>query len=122
MGGGQFKTGVRLLQTEQFYSELQGALTKVPHNDILIILGDFNARVGKSESEESMWPGVRGKFSVGSCNEASESQLDFCSLNNLSIINTWFKKKLIRHLTWKHPAMKQLHLIDFETRTTLALP
>ena len=35
---------------EQFYSELQDALTKVPHNDILIILGDFNARVGKSEN------------------------------------------------------------------------
>lgn len=34
--------------SEQFYNLLQSTLSMVPKNDLLVILGDFNARVGAS--------------------------------------------------------------------------
>ena len=43
----------------KFVYELQDTLDSVPHNDILILLGDFNARVGKCEFEEDIWGQVR---------------------------------------------------------------
>lgn len=33
---------------EAFYSDLDNILTKIPKEDKLILLGDFNARVGRN--------------------------------------------------------------------------
>ena len=53
---------------------------------------------------------VRG---LGTCNEAGERLLELCAINNLTIMNTWFKKKPVHLGTWVHPATKQAHMIDF---------
>ena len=39
--------------------------------------------------------------------------LEFCALNQFSIMNTWFQKKKIYQGTWMHPATKKCHMIDF---------
>ena len=76
-----------------FRDELQGALNRIPTSDILLLLGDFNARVGKSSLDDELWRGVRGQHGVGSYNEAGEKLLEFCTINNHTIMNTWFTKK-----------------------------
>ena len=48
----------------KFYEELHSAIAAVPKADKLIILGDFNARVGSDVS----WDGVIGEYGVGHCN------------------------------------------------------
>ena len=47
------------------------------------------------------------------CVCAGERLLEFCAVNNLTIMNTWFEKKEVHLATWKHPATKQSHMIDF---------
>ena len=97
----------------KFIDELQDVLDRVPASDILIVLGDFNARVGKREGVSDVWRAVRGEHGIGSHNEAGLLFLEFCSVNNLSIMNTWFAKPQIHLATWKHPATRQSHMIDF---------
>ena len=58
------------------------------------------------------WNGVRGVHGVGRMNEAGEDLLSFCALNELTIMNTCFEKK-IHKLTWQHPGNKQWQCIDY---------
>ena len=85
----------------KFVDDFQGALNSLPSDDIVIVLGDFNARVGKRETEDDVWKEVRGLHGIGTCNEAGEQLLELCVANNLTIMNTWFQKKLIQY-TWVH--------------------
>ena len=51
-------------EVEQFYKDLQDLLELTPQKDILLIIGDWNAKVGSQET-----PGVTGKFVLGIQNE-----------------------------------------------------
>ena len=51
-------------EVEQFCEDLQDLLELTPKNDVLFIIGDWNAKVGSQEI-----PGVTGKFGLGVQNE-----------------------------------------------------
>ena len=51
-------------EVERFYEGLQDLLEITPKKDVLVIIGDWNARVGSQET-----PGVTGKFDLGVQNE-----------------------------------------------------
>ena len=97
----------------KFMEDLQDAVDKTPVSDVLLLLGDFSSHVGCSAAGDALWKGVRGRHGIGTCNEAGERLLEFCVVNQLTIMNTWFAKKAIHLATWKHPATKQLHMIDY---------
>ena len=88
------------------FDDLQDTLDRVPAGDILVALGDFNAHVGKREGDSDVWIEVRGKHGVESYNEAGVRLLEFCAVNDLTIMNTWFEKPQVHLATWKHPATK----------------
>ena len=46
-------------EVEQFYEDLQDLLELIPKKDLLVIIGDWNAKVGSQEI-----PGVTGKFGL----------------------------------------------------------
>ena len=50
---------------EWFYEDLQDLLELTPKNDVLFIIGDWNAKVGSQETLA-----VTGKFGLGMQNEA----------------------------------------------------
>ena len=52
-------------EVEWFYEDLQDLLELTPKKDVLLIIGDQNAKVGSQEI-----PGVTGKFGLGVQNEA----------------------------------------------------
>ena len=54
-------------EVEWFYEDLQDLLELTPQNDVLFIIGDWNAKVGSQET-----PGVTGKFGLGMRNEAGQ--------------------------------------------------
>ena len=54
-------------EAEWFYEDLQDVLELTPQKDILLIIGDWNAKVGNQET-----PGVTGKFDLGVQNEAGQ--------------------------------------------------
>ena len=88
---------------EQFYSDLRDTIKRVPADDRLILIGDFNARIG-SDSEK--WKGVLGSQGVGKCNANGELLLALCSEYSLVITNTIFKHKEAHKNTCMHPSSK----------------
>ena len=52
-------------EVEWFYEHLQDLLELTPKKDVLLIIGDWNAKVGSQET-----PGVTGKFGLGVQKEA----------------------------------------------------
>ena len=70
-------------EAEWFYEDLQDLLKITPKTDILFIIGELNAKVGRQEI-----PGVPGKFGLGVQNEAGQRLIEFCQENALVIANT----------------------------------
>uniref|UniRef100_F6UUP3 Endonuclease/exonuclease/phosphatase domain-containing protein n=1 Tax=Monodelphis domestica TaxID=13616 RepID=F6UUP3_MONDO len=95
---------------EQFYSDLSAVLHSVPTNDKLILLGDFNARIGQ---DHERWKGVLGKHSMGKMNNNGLLLLSKCSEFELTITNTVFRMANKYKTMWMHPRSKQWHLIDY---------
>ena len=87
------------VEVEWFYEDLQDLLELTPQNDVLLITGDWNAKVGSQET-----PGVTGKFGLGIRNEAGQRQkIEFCQENALVIANTLFQQHKKRLYTWASP-------------------
>ncbi len=95
---------------ECFYEDLNQLIKSTPTSDKLIILGDFNARVGKDSAN---WRGVMGKHGVGKLNSNGMLLLSTCAEHNLCITNTIFQLSDKYKTTWMHPRSKQWHLIDY---------
>ena len=80
------------------HEDLQDLLELTLEKDVLLILGDWNAKVGTQEI-----PGVTSKFSLGVQNEAGQRLIEFCQKNSLIIANTLFQQHKRRLYTWTSP-------------------
>ena len=76
----------------------------------LVVLGDFNARVGRGNSS---WEGVLGRHGVGKVNDNGLLLLSKCAEHGLCITNTLFRMADEYKTTWQHPRSKHWHMIDF---------
>ena len=54
-------------EVEWFYEDLQDLLELIPPQNIIFIIGDWNAKVGSQET-----PGVTGKLGLGMQNKAGQ--------------------------------------------------
>ena len=93
-----------------FYDQLSSALRATPNADRLIVMGDFNARVGAASS---LWPNVLGPYGTGKSNGNGERLLSFCSTFGLAITNTLFRLDQRDIVTWTHPRSGHRHLLDY---------
>ena len=59
-------------EAEQVYEDLQDLLELTPKKDVLFIIGEWNAKVGREEIL-----GVTGKLGLGVQNEAGQSLAEF---------------------------------------------
>ena len=85
-------------EVERFYEELQDLLELTPKKDVLFIIGNWNAKVGRQEI-----PAVTGKFGFTVQNEAGQRLIEFCQENELVIANTLFQQHKRRLYTWTSP-------------------
>jgi hypothetical protein len=77
---------------EQFYDDLQYMVDKVPKSDLIIILGDVNAKLGK----ESAYQKITGKHTTHKeTNRNGELLCDFAAANNMIAMSTQFQHKQI---------------------------
>jgi len=67
----------------EFYASLQQTIDDAPRQDIVLVMGDLNTIVGKEEATE-----VSGRFELGQRNEAGDGLIEFCTSNNMNIMNT----------------------------------
>lgn len=72
----------------KFSSKLQDTLVKVFQKEVLVVLDNFNARVGVLKPGEEEWRGVVGKHGLDKRNEAGEDFTRFYALNQLTVMNT----------------------------------
>ena len=92
-----------------FYGALHEVITKIPVEEKLIILGNFNARVGK---DWETWDSL-GCHGIGKINSNGLRLLELSSELKLVICNTFFHHKVMHECTWFHPRSKQGHLLDY---------
>ena len=93
---------------ERFYEDLQTLLELTPPKDVLFIIGDLNAKVGRQEI-----PGVTGTFGFGVLYEAGKRLIEFCQENTQVIANTLFKQQKRRLYTWTSPDGQYQNQIDY---------
>ena len=94
---------------EAFYNILEDTLDKIHKKDVLIITGDWNAKVG---SENTDWKRVMGRYGYGDRNERGERVLEFVTTHSLYICNTKFEQKPQRKWTWASPDGVHKNMID----------
>ena len=87
---------------ETFYGQLKGTLRNIPSTDKLLLIGDFNARIGR---ENDKWPSALGKYEIGKCNSNGELLLALCTELDLIVTNTMFKQKDTHNTPGRIPAL-----------------
>ena len=97
---------------DEFFQDLERALSSIPSVAPYILLGDFNARVGSRTGAHDLWDGVRGPDGYGETNDAGRELLAFLAAQGATVCNTWFQKRDIYKQTWQHPKSKAWHCID----------
>ena len=95
---------------DRFYDTLYSTLRRISQDDKIILLGDFNARVGRNHD---IWHGVIGHHGVGNMNSSGLRLLSLCSQLGLAITNTFFQLRDMLKTSWMHPRSKHWHLIDY---------
>ncbi|XP_072025119.1 craniofacial development protein 2-like [Amphiura filiformis] len=94
---------------DNFYEQLQAIVDSIHKHDVLIVMGDLNAKVGEdNEGCES----IMGKHGLGVRNDNGERLVDFCNLNNLVITGTIFPHRQIHKQTWVSPDGRTKNQID----------
>lgn len=96
---------------ESFYSELEGCLRDVSRRDVLVVMGDWNAKIGVDCYAD--WRGTVGKFGVGTTNDRGLRLLEFAHTHDLTIANTLHHHKLSRRTTWHSPDGITHNQIDY---------
>ena len=107
---------------DNFYRQLNDVQSGLPSHDIKLVLGDFNARVGRDFTAH---PGVIGRHSYHKeANDNGKRMLDFCTMHQLTIGGTLFEHKDIHKTTWRSPnghTVTQIDHICISTRWSHSL-
>ena len=95
---------------EDFYRNLNQAYHQCSSQEIKIVMGDMNAKVGEGKVAN-----IVGPFGLGDRNERGDMFVDWCVRNRQVITNTWFKHHSRFLYTWICPGDRCRNQIDFVT-------
>ena len=92
-----------------FYDELDMVYDSAPNNDIKIVLGDFNAKIGREEYHRE----TTGPHSLhATSNNNGFRAIEFAHGKDLQIRSTYLPRKDIHKMTWKSPDGRTFNQID----------
>ena len=86
-----------MMTTEEFYDQLQNVIDQSTKKDILVVQGDWNAKVGKYACGN--WRGICGPFFNNDTNERGLRLVEFALFNDLVLANTFGHHKATRKWT-----------------------
>jgi hypothetical protein len=93
----------------KFYDVLQRTYDRTPRHDIVMILGDLNAKMGKEKAYEN----VTGKHTLHDIsNQSGEMVCNFAIENNLTVMSTQFQHKTIHKGSWILPDLTTVNQIN----------
>ena len=81
-------------EIDEFYDQLQNVIGQTPKKGILVVQGDWNAKVGKDACGN--WQGICGPFSNDDTNERGLRLLEFATFDDLVLVNTFDHHKASR--------------------------
>ena len=96
-------------EEESIYCDPDHKIASTPLSDKLIIMGDFNARVGRGTT----WRQVIEDLEIGSENSNGLLLLGECIKHELAITNTRFRQSNKKKTSWMNPRSKRWHLLDY---------
>ncbi|VEL34853.1 unnamed protein product [Protopolystoma xenopodis] len=114
---------------EAFYGAVESLLGAVPSDDFVLVMGDWNAKVGRRTDEAGL-ESVLGPFGLGRQNKRGRRLLRFCEAYNFVLANTLFSAQRHGHreddgrgdheateesglYTWTSPDNQQRNQIDY---------
>ena len=108
-------------QKNESYNQLQDTISDCNRNDLTVVMGDLNAKVGNNNTNRRE---VMRRFGIGIMNDSGERKCDFCGANGFVITGTNFPHKHIHKLTWWSPdgrTVNQIHhvLVNGNMRTSI---
>jgi hypothetical protein len=89
----------------QFYHKLQAVFNEVPKQDLAIVSGDFNAKIGKGAPI--------GPHAMGQRNDNGDRLVQFALCNGLAAANARHAVHPRRQYTWKSPDGIHRNQIDY---------
>ena len=95
-----------------YYNRLQAVEDKIPRRDMLILMGDMNAKMGSDNTDRER---VMGRNSLGIMSENGELFADFGAKNELTIGGTLFQHRCYHKATWVSPDHQTENQIDHIT-------
>ncbi|MGL5406217.1 MAG: endonuclease/exonuclease/phosphatase family protein [Propionibacteriaceae bacterium] len=94
---------------EKFYSELQATMLNINRQDIIIVMGDFNAQIGQDNTELEH---IMGRHGMGTITENGELFTEFCCENELVIGGSLFPHQTCHKYTWTHHRTREGYQLD----------
>ena len=94
---------------DEFYDQLEEEIRTTPRHDVLMVVGDLNARVGEENTGRERVMGTEG---FGCINNNGERLSDLYVENNLVIGGTLFNHRNIHKTTWRSPDNNTVSQID----------
>lgn len=95
-------------EVEKLYEEIEKVKKELRRDGPVIIMGDFNAKVGSSPVNNTV-----GAFGLGEGNERGSRLIEFAEKHDMVIGNTLFKQHPRRLFTWKSPGDRVRNQIDY---------
>ena len=95
-------------EVEKLYQEINNGIQQTKSGEVLCVMGDFNAKVGKEKYEK-----IIGTYGLGNRNERGDRLIEFCQHNKLCVVNTWFQQPTRRLYTWNSPGGTTRNQIDY---------
>ncbi|KAI5720012.1 hypothetical protein M8J77_000651 [Diaphorina citri] len=87
-------------KVDQYWESLEHEVSKIPTSNVKILLGDFNAQIGRERKHsKTVGPYPAHKRT----NRNGERLIELCKGNNLKLMSTHFKKLPKQQKTWKSP-------------------
>ena len=95
-------------EIDRFYDQLNKAIKQCRSQDIRIVKGDFNAKVGRMRDARAVGP-----FGLGQRNDRGNRLVEWYAMNRFVITNTLFQQHMKNLYTWKRPGDTCRNQIDY---------
>jgi len=86
---------------EVLYVSIKDTLEALQSDNINLVMGDFNAKIGQGRRTD-----IIGNHGLGESNDRGDRLFEFCQEVEMVMINTWFRLPKRRLYTWKSPLDK----------------